>query len=69
MVDALGVKVYASWQSFVWWLAFDAQAPDVFARAGRRRRQIAALRFAMTLLAASLMVRSAPLGASICENL
>ena len=31
----LGVlKLYAPWQLFTWWLAFDAQAPDVFARAG-----------------------------------
>ena len=31
----LGVfKLYAPWQLFIWWLAFDAQAPDVFARAG-----------------------------------
>jgi type IV secretion system protein VirD4 len=28
------VKVYAPWKLFGWWLAFDAQAPDVFARAG-----------------------------------
>ena len=33
-VDLLGLKVYAPWKLFVWWLAFDAQAPDVFARAG-----------------------------------
>ena len=33
-IDALGLKIYAPWQLFVWWLAFDAQAPDVFARAG-----------------------------------
>jgi type IV secretion system protein VirD4 len=33
-VDLLGVKIYAPWQLFVWWLAFDAQAPDVFVRAG-----------------------------------
>src|SRR5262245_32787616 len=34
MVDFLGLKIYAPWKLFVWWLAFDAQAPDVFARAG-----------------------------------
>ncbi len=33
-LDLLGLKIYAPWQLFVWWLAFDAQAPDVFARAG-----------------------------------
>ena len=33
-VDLLGVKIYAPWKLFVWWLAFDAQAPDVFVRAG-----------------------------------
>lgn len=33
-IDAVGLKIYAPWQLFVWWLAFDAQAPDVFARAG-----------------------------------
>ncbi len=33
-LNLLGIKVYAPWQLFVWWLAFDAQAPDVFARAG-----------------------------------
>ena len=33
-LDLSGIKVYAPWKLFVWWLAFDAQAPDVFARAG-----------------------------------
>jgi type IV secretion system protein VirD4 len=33
-LDHSGIKVYAPWKLFVWWLAFDAQAPDVFARAG-----------------------------------
>src|SRR5581483_2232021 len=33
-LDVLGVKLYAPWKLFAWWLAFDAQAPDVFARAG-----------------------------------
>ena len=33
-----GVKVYAPWKLFAWWLAFDAQAPDVFRRAGARCR-------------------------------
>jgi type IV secretion system protein VirD4 len=33
-VDLLGVKVYAPWKLLVWWLAFNAQVPDVFARAG-----------------------------------
>ena len=28
------LPVYAPWRLFVWWLAFDAQAPEVFARAG-----------------------------------
>ncbi len=29
-----GMPVYAPWQVFAWWLAFDGQAPDVFDRAG-----------------------------------
>jgi type IV secretion system protein VirD4 len=33
-IDLLGFKVYAPWKLFVWWLSFDSQAPDVFARAG-----------------------------------
>jgi type IV secretion system protein VirD4 len=33
-IDALGFKIYAPWKLFAWWLAFDTQAPDVFARAG-----------------------------------
>ena len=33
ILDLLGLKVYAPWK-FVWWLAFDALAPDVFVRAG-----------------------------------
>jgi type IV secretion system protein VirD4 len=33
-LDVLGLKVYAPWKLFGWWLAFDAEAPDVFARAG-----------------------------------
>ncbi|MCL4765428.1 MAG: IncP-type conjugal transfer protein TraG [Hyphomicrobiaceae bacterium] len=32
--ELLGLKLYAPWKLFVWWLAFDSQAPDVFARAG-----------------------------------
>jgi type IV secretion system protein VirD4 len=34
VIDLLGVKLYAPWKLFAWWLAFDAQAPHVFARAG-----------------------------------
>jgi type IV secretion system protein VirD4 len=34
LLDLLGLKLYAPWQLFFWWLAFDAQAPDVFVRAG-----------------------------------
>lgn len=33
-IELAGLKIYAPWQLFSWWLAFDAQAPDVFARAG-----------------------------------
>ena len=33
-LDLVGVKLYAPWQVFAWWLAFEAQAPAVFARAG-----------------------------------
>src|SRR3954452_21619549 len=33
-IDLFGLKVYGPWKLFVWWLAFDAQAPEVFARAG-----------------------------------
>ena len=33
-IDLFGLPVYAPWQLFVWWVAFDAQAPEVFARAG-----------------------------------
>ena len=29
-----GVIVYAPWKLFAWWIAFDAQAPEVFRRAG-----------------------------------
>src|SRR5262245_8388589 len=29
-----GLKIYAPWSLFWWWLAFDSQAPHVFARAG-----------------------------------
>ena len=34
LIVLLGVKLYAPWKLFTWWLAFDAQAPHVFARAG-----------------------------------
>src|SRR4029079_12129373 len=34
LIDLLGLKLYAPWKLFTWWLAFDAQAPHVFARAG-----------------------------------
>jgi type IV secretion system protein VirD4 len=33
-LQLLGFKLYAPWKLFVWWLAFERQAPDVFARAG-----------------------------------
>jgi type IV secretion system protein VirD4 len=33
-MDLFGFKLYAPWRLFRWWLAFDAQAPAVFARAG-----------------------------------
>ncbi|MGE0851981.1 MAG: IncP-type conjugal transfer protein TraG [Hyphomicrobiaceae bacterium] len=33
-LELFGLKLYALWKLFVWWLAFDAQAPDVFARTG-----------------------------------
>jgi type IV secretion system protein VirD4 len=33
-LDIFGLKVYGPWKLFVWWLAFDTAAPDVFARAG-----------------------------------
>ena len=33
-LELVGVKLYAPWKLFTWWLAFDAQAPHVFARAG-----------------------------------
>ena len=29
-----GLPIYAPWKLFPWWLAFDAQAPGVFNRAG-----------------------------------
>jgi type IV secretion system protein VirD4 len=32
LIDLLGLKLYAPWKLFAWWLAFDAQAPHVFAR-------------------------------------
>jgi type IV secretion system protein VirD4 len=34
MIEFLGLKIYAPWKLFEWWLAFDVQASDVFARAG-----------------------------------
>ena len=33
-LDLVGLKLYAPWKLFFWWLAFGAQAPDVFARTG-----------------------------------
>ncbi|MGE0853374.1 MAG: IncP-type conjugal transfer protein TraG [Hyphomicrobiaceae bacterium] len=33
-IDLLGLKLYAPWKLFSWWLAYDTQAPQVFARAG-----------------------------------
>ncbi|HZQ01683.1 MAG TPA: type IV secretory system conjugative DNA transfer family protein, partial [Reyranella sp.] len=34
ILDLTIFKLYAPWQLFTWWLAYDAQAPHVFARAG-----------------------------------
>src|SRR5262249_59361684 len=33
-LELQGLKIYAPWSLFWWWLAFDSQAPHVFARAG-----------------------------------
>ena len=33
-IELAGIKIYAPWQLLPWWLAFDHEAPDVFARAG-----------------------------------
>ena len=33
-LEFASIRIYAPWQLFSWWLAFDGQAPDVFARAG-----------------------------------
>ena len=33
-LDLLGLKLYAPWNVFSWWLVFGAQAPGVFARTG-----------------------------------
>ena len=33
-LEAFGLKLYAPWKLFAWWLVFDAQAPGTFARAG-----------------------------------
>ena len=34
LIDLVGLKIYAPWKLFAWWLVFEAQAPEVFARAG-----------------------------------
>ena len=33
-LDLVGLKLYAPWKVLAWWLAFEAQAPAVFTRAG-----------------------------------
>jgi type IV secretion system protein VirD4 len=33
-IEPLGIKIYAPWQLFSWWIAFGAAAPQVFVRAG-----------------------------------
>ena len=33
-IEPLGMKIYAPWQLFFWWVAFEAAAPQVFVRAG-----------------------------------
>jgi type IV secretion system protein VirD4 len=33
-LEFASIRIYAPWKLFSWWLAFDGQAPDVFARAG-----------------------------------
>ena len=33
-IEFAGIRIYAPWKLLSWWLAFDAQAPNVFARAG-----------------------------------
>src|SRR5262245_2864491 len=33
-IEILAAKIYAPWQLFSWWIAFEAAAPQVFARAG-----------------------------------
>jgi len=34
VIEIFGLKIYAPWKLFSWWIAFDAEASDVFARAG-----------------------------------
>jgi type IV secretion system protein VirD4 len=34
LIEILGLKVYAPWKLFSWWIAFAEEAPDVFTRAG-----------------------------------
>jgi hypothetical protein len=43
-LQLLGLKLYAPWKLFVWWPAFEWQAPDVFARAGWRPCHLASTR-------------------------
>src|SRR5262245_9217982 len=33
-IEALGLKIYAPWKLFTWWIAFAPEASDVFTRAG-----------------------------------
>ncbi|MGE0022361.1 MAG: IncP-type conjugal transfer protein TraG [Hyphomicrobium sp.] len=33
-IELAGLKIYPPWQLLPWWIAFDHEAPDVFARAG-----------------------------------
>ena len=33
-IETFGMKIYAPWQLFPWWIAFGDQAPQVFVRAG-----------------------------------
>ena len=34
LAQLLGIRIYAPWKLFAWWLAFGADRPDVFAYPG-----------------------------------
>ncbi len=59
-MEFAGHAIYAPWKVFGWWVAFNAQAPDVFARVGPLAAAAGVAPALIALTGAALRVRARP---------